>query len=176
MTAAPLLSSRRTRTWSIAGATLLAALTLGACQITSPVTTDLSYDAADGVSVDAGDVLVRDLAVVSEGSGAPGTLIGLAVNQGQEPVTLTLTVEAQALETTVEVPAGGAARLDGEALVGGQAGTAVTVSAVTPPAGATVPVKISTSVGGVGSAVVPVLAPIGPYSDLADDAAATSGR
>src|SRR5699024_8640719 len=89
----------------------------GACAMTSPVTTDLAYDPADGVSVDAGDLAVRDLLVVSEGGGAPGVVSGLVVNSGTEEAQVTLVVSADGqmtpLSPTVTVPVDGAVRLDG---------------------------------------------------------------
>ena len=151
---------------------------LTACQLASPTTTDLSYDPADGVSVDVGMVVVRDLLVVSEGGGASGVVSGLVVNRSDEPVTVSLTDSAQAdqaLAPEIEVPANGAVRLDGRNPVEGSAGEPVTIPAVQSSAGGTVSIRVSTSAGEVNSALVPVLLPQNQYGDMVgDQATATS--
>lgn len=78
--------------WQVASAALLMAVGLSACQVASPITTDLIYDPGDGVSADLGSVVMRDLLVVSEGRGTPGAIVGMAVNRGTEPVEVTVSV------------------------------------------------------------------------------------
>lgn len=183
MTSRPTSLATVPRRLGVAALTLAAACALAACQINSPVTTDLPYDPADGVSVDAGAVKVRDLLIVSEGDGASGVVSGLLVNTGAEPVTVQLTAGETPLEPAMEVPPGGAVRLDGRSTTGeqGEQGAqgenqGVTVPAVDVAAGATLPVQVSTSTGGLGSAVVPVLLPVDQYEEmLGDQAAETSG-
>ncbi|WP_114905663.1 hypothetical protein [Ornithinimicrobium murale] len=166
-TAAPQLAPRPRRL-AAAGFALVAALSLSACQISSPVTTDMNYDPADGVSVDAGDIAVRDLLVVSEGGGAAGVVSGLVVNNATEPADVTLTIDsggqAVALNPTVTVAPGQALRLDGQSPEG--SGEAVQVPSVEVNPGSTLTIVVQTSLGEAGSGLAPVLLPDGPYGDL----------
>lgn len=183
MTSRPTPLATVPRRLGVAALTLAATYALSACQLNSPVATEMTYDPADGVSVDAGAVKVRDLLIVSEGDGAPGILSGLLVNTSAEPVTVQLTAADMPLEPALEVPPGGAVRLDGRSTTGGPgepgaegANQAVTLPVVDVIAGATLPVQVSTSTGGLGSAIVPVLLPIHQYEEmLGDQAAETSG-
>lgn len=167
--------SSRPRRLAAAGLALAAALSLSACQISSPVTTDMNYDPADGVSVDAGDVAVRDLLVVSEGNGAAGVVSGLVVNNGTEPTEVTLAVntegQASALSPTVTVDPGKSVRLDGAGPDG--SGTPVQVPAVDAGPGGTLTIVVQTSLGEGGSGLAPVLLPDGPYGDLVSSTADT---
>lgn len=167
--------SSRPRQLAAAGLALVAALSLSACQISSPVTTDMNYDPADGVSVDAGDVAVRDLLVVSEGNGAAGVVSGLVVNNATEPTEVTLAVntggQMTPLTPTVSVAPGQAVRLDGAGPDG--SGTPVQVSAVEAGPGGTVPIVVQTSLGEADSGLAPVVLPDGPYGDLVSSTADT---
>lgn len=166
-TAAPQLAPR-SRRLAAAGLALAAALSLSACQITSPVTTDMNYDPADGVSVDAGDVAVRDLLVVSEGHGAAGVVSGLVVNNSGESTEVTVAVnnggQMTALNPTVTVAPGESVRLDGQGPDG--TGTPVEVPAVEPAPGSTLTLVVQTSLGEADSGLAPILLPNGPYGDL----------
>lgn len=157
----------RSRRVAVVGLALAASLGLGACQMTSPVTTDLAYDPADGVSVDAGDLAVRDLLVVSEGGGAPGVVSGLVVNNGTQEAQVTVIVIADGqmtpLSPTVTVPADGAVRLDGIGVDG--SGQAVSIPSVTANPGGTVEITVQSDGGVAGSGLAPVLAPDGYYID-----------
>lgn len=156
------------------GLALAAALTLSACQISSPVTTDMGYDPADGVSVDAGDVAVRDLLVVSEGDGAPGVVSGLVVNNADEPAEVTLSVavdgQVQALTPTVTVEPGQALRLAG----GAESDTPVSIPSVPSAAGSNLEVMVQTSLGEAERGLAPVMLPTSYYSDLAPSTADVS--
>ncbi len=55
---------------------------LSACSFFSPVQTDNKYIPADGVPVQLGTIAGRNLAVVAEKAGGPGTLTGAVLNQG----------------------------------------------------------------------------------------------
>lgn len=170
MTTRPaLLSSLRGRA-AVAVSALALATGLGACQLASPITTDLSYDPADGVSLDLEDVVVRDLLVISEGEGAPGTLSGLVVNRGTEEVTLTIQTDAgeEPLSPEVSVSPGTSVRLDGVDPVSGETGEPVAVPEVPGRAGTYLTVSILTSTGASDAARVPVLPPTGHYGDGAE--------
>lgn len=165
-TAAPRLSSR-SRRLALAGLTLTAALSLSACELASPVTTDMPYEPADGVSVDAGDIAVRDLLVISEGDGAAGVVSGLVVNNSpaEAQVSLVLNAEGQMtpLEPSVTLAPGTSTRLDGMGHDG--SGQAVSVPAVAVAAGGTMEIVVQTDGGKADSALVPVVLPEGYYSD-----------
>jgi len=55
----------------------------------SPIQTSVPYQPADGVAVDLGEVQVRDLVVIAGAKGEVGTLSGMVLNNGTEPVTVT---------------------------------------------------------------------------------------
>ncbi len=158
----------RPRRLAVVGLALAAALSLGACQMSSPVTTDMGYDPADGVSLNAGDIAVRDLLVVSQGDGAPGVVSGQVVNNTPESadITLTATVDGQAvpLEPMVTVEPGTSVRLDGGGPDG--SGTPVTIPSVTARPGGIVEITVQTSQGAGDSGLAPVLLPDGYYADL----------
>lgn len=103
------------RAAALAGATT-AALLLAAC---SPTTTTLDYAPSDGARVEvSADARLRglNLLVVSEGDGAPGTLLGALSNTTDEDATFTLTADGAA-PVTVRVDAGATVTLgtaDGE--------------------------------------------------------------
>ena len=137
------------------------ALGLSACQVASPVTTDLSYDPADGVSVVLGDVRILDLLVVSEGGGAAGIVAGSVVNTSREEVTVSMAVQGEEgrtdLSPTLTVPPTTSVRADGEGESG--SGEPVRVESVEVNAGQLVTLRITTSAGETASRRVPVLLP-----------------
>jgi hypothetical protein len=55
---------------------------LSACSFFSPVQTDNKYIPGDGVPVQLGSIAGRNLAIVAEKAGGPGTLVGAVLNQG----------------------------------------------------------------------------------------------
>lgn len=166
----PASPRRRRRAAGLVPTVALLLAGLAACAPT--YTTDIPYDPADGVSLVAGDVVIRDLLVVSEGNGAPGTLRGLVVNNGPEAVTVEVSVAQVPLDPPLEVVAGGAARLDGTPLLDGQGGQPLLLDSVPYPPGTAVPVRVTTSAGGVGSASTFVLP--GPESRVGDEAETTT--
>jgi hypothetical protein len=152
------------------------ALGLSACQVASPVTTDLSYDPADGVSVVLGDVRILDLLVVSEGGGAAGIVSGSVVNTSREEVTVSMAVQGEEgrtdLSPTLTVPPTTSVRVDGEGETG--SGEPVRVEAVETNAGQLLTLRITTSAGETASRRVPVLLPEGPYAGYAEGLGGTS--
>lgn len=150
------------------GCALAAALTLSACQITSPLTTTQSYDPADGVSVNVGPIAVRDLLVVSEGNGAAGVVSGQVVNTGDEPAEITLSTnqdgQATTLAPTVTVDPGASTRLDGQGPNG--SGTPVVIPVVGAAPGGILQITVQSSLGQADSGTAPVMLPEGPYADL----------
>lgn len=157
----------------LATATAGAALVLSGCQVASPIVTDYEYDPAEGFSVDADSVVIRNAVVVSEGNGAPGVLSGQLVNRTNEPVVVQVTagVPAEGAQPVeIELPAGGQYRLDGQP-VGTMSGeqieaAAIDIASVPVAAGGVFPVQVQAG-GDLASESVPVHLPTGYFSDLA---------
>ena len=146
-----------------------AALVLPGCSFYSPDTSLKPYAPSDGLQSEVGDVLVRNVFVVSEGGGAPGLLIGALVNRGEADATVSLEVGGTTAE--IDVPAGASVTMgadtgrpdsDAPALLSEK----VEVEEVGPEAGDVV--ELTVTGPGSGSVVlrVPVLLPDGPYADL----------
>ena len=92
-------SARSARTGVIAASAAAGALLLAAC---SPTTTTLEYAPSDGARVEVTDQMMgHNLLVVSEGDGAPGTLLGALSNDSAEDVVFALEAEGAA---AVNVP------------------------------------------------------------------------
>lgn len=159
-------SSRPRRLGASAGLALVATLTLSGCQWTSPIETDRAYEPADGSSITIGGVDLRNVVIVSDGSGAPGTVAGMAVNNTDQDAQVSIPDESgQPLSVTV--PARGSVRLGTE----GNGGP-IMIASVTEPAGAYRLVSVVTSEG--QSAVnAPILPPEGYYASLAPTAPGT---
>ena len=129
--------SRRNGIRSIAMAVAAAAaLSLSSGAWASPTQTDKMYAASDGIRVSLveGDALrVENLMLLTAGEGEAAQLFGALVNDTSEDASITLAV-ADAATTTIEVEAGGVARLEEETEV-------IDASPAAP--GATVPVVIT---------------------------------
>ncbi|MGB5952339.1 MAG: hypothetical protein WBG57_07470 [Ornithinimicrobium sp.] len=163
---------RRSRRLRVAALTLAATCSLSACQITSPITTDLDYDPADGVSVETELIEVLDLMVISPGQGEPGILTGYVVNSGEEPITVNFALEhdgeRQDLSPKIEVAPGDAARADGRSADDEDFSDPVRIDTVEARVGSLVTVRVTTSTDGLVSKRVPVLPPDGVYSVYRD--------
>lgn len=168
MTTASSLRSRRSAALVTAA---LSALALSGCALNSPTTTLLPYAPADGVEVDGEVMDVRDLLVVSHGSGAPAVVSGSVINQSEEPITLTVTANGEALSPEIEVGPRSTVRLDGTAADGTE-GERLVLPALDSAAGQSIEVRISSG-GETLTANAPVLLPHGPYERFADDAGGT---
>jgi hypothetical protein len=153
---------------------MVAVLPLSGCQAASPIQTNVPYEPGDGVAVDLGDVLVRDLLVVADGKGEVGTLSGMVLNTGTEPVTVTFAVGAAgavggSATATAEVPAGEQTRLSGV-----EGTPPVTLPGIPAAPGGVMTLIISTPAGGAPEISVPVLLPNGYYSTITPAPAETS--
>lgn len=169
-----LLSTGPGRT-AAAALALAAAPALAACQLASPLTTDLDYEPADGVSVYVDDVVVRDLIVLGDAAGSEGTVTGLVANKGSEPVSVTLQLGEGPtdLAPTLEIGPGQAVRLDGQTT--GEPGEPMTIPQVPGEPGSYTTLRVVVDGGSAESASVPILTPEGPYAqDGADQAESTS--
>lgn len=184
--------------WQAASAAALLAVGLSACQVASPITTDLIYDPGDGVSAHVGGLLMRDLLVVSEGRGAPGAVLGVAVNPSNEPIEVTVAiVDAGTPAEPSTVDAGGPPRpevpseADLAALEAANASFSLTrevarqrhirldgaqtpvpgteqIPAIIGDTGLYVTLQLESSDGGLTTVSVPVLAPCGDYEGIVE--------
>jgi len=141
--------------------TVATAAVLSGCQVMSPVQTTVTYQPANGVAVDLGDVQLRDLVVVSRAKGEVGTLSGMVVNNGTEPVTISFTAGASGGSVMAQAPA------DKQTRLSGIPGTApVTLPSIDAAPGGIVTLTVSTPAAGASEVSVPVLLPDGIYANI----------
>ncbi len=67
------------------------------CQVNNPLTTNIQYAPGDGVQADVGNLAIRDLVLVGDGSG-PLVVSGNATNRGAEAMTVQLAAQPSATE------------------------------------------------------------------------------
>ncbi len=160
-----------TRRFALVTATLAAAYGLTACQVASPITTDLPYDPAEGVSVQTERMELLDLVIISEGEDTPGVISGYVVNLSDEPLSVDLALEVDGgrtpLSPSVEVAADSGTRLDGKTEEG-EFVDPVQADSIPGLAGGLVTVRVSTSNGNTVSTRVPVFPPDGIYQPYAE--------
>ncbi|MEV7973800.1 hypothetical protein [Cellulomonas sp. NPDC089187] len=144
------------RVSAVAAVALAAALS--GCSVTNQITSQLEYDASDGVGAALGDVSAENLLLIAAGIDEPGALQGALSNRGDQAALVELTLGGDS--TTVRVPAGTTV------LLGGTEGEEVLL--VTPKApGATADLTLSTSAAGAQTLPLPVLDGTLPeYTDL----------
>ena len=142
----------------------------------SPAQTTIAYDPSDGVSASVGDVQVRNLLVVGSTAEAPGIVSGVLLNSGTDAVTVTVASGTSA-PVPVDIPASSSVRL-------GVAGTdpaatpapgtpgraVVQLSSVGEPAGAVIPVTLTSAGGGTTTVQVPVVPPTNEYASITPSA------
>jgi hypothetical protein len=147
------------RALAVTSAVAVSATLLGGCSLWARDLTLEVYAPSDGLqSDDLGDVLVRNVLVVSEGSGEPGVVSGALVSRADQ-------------DTDVLVEVGGASEVvavgAGETVfLGGPDGEQVVVDAVEEAAGGAVEVRFTSAEAGAVTMVVPVQLPEGPYEDI----------
>ena len=142
-------------------ATVASAAVLSGCQVMSPIQTTVPYQAANGVAVDLGAVQIRDLVVVSRAKGEVGTLSGMVVNTGTEPVTISFAAGANGGSVMAQAPSDSQTRLSGVAGT-----TPVTLPSIDAAPGDIVKLTVSTPAGGASEVSVPVLLPDGIYAAI----------
>lgn len=142
-----------------------AAAVLSGCQVMSPLQTTVPYQPADGVAVDLGAVQIRDLVVISRARGKAGTLSGMVVNNGTEPVTVSFAAAAAAAAPGDSVMA--QAPAEKQTRLSGVPGTApVTLPSIDVAPGGIIRLTVSTPAGGASDVSVPVLLPDGIYATI----------
>ncbi|AKU15702.1 hypothetical protein VV02_07295 [Luteipulveratus mongoliensis] len=157
----PATSPRRARALASAGA-LGAAVLLSSCMSLSQQTTELKYDAADGVSATVGDLQVSDLLVVTSGKGTVGSLHGMVTNNGEAPAQLSIQPQG-GKAGTISVPGLSAVRLDGQPSGNSTAPSApLKIASVTTAPGAMLTISFKTPAG-TTAVQTPVLLDQHPY-------------
>ncbi|NHI18604.1 hypothetical protein H9L10_00170 [Phycicoccus endophyticus] len=142
-----------------------AALLAAGCGVFSPAQTDYSYIPADGVDLTIPGLDLRNIAVVTDGEGEPGVLVGQAVNDSGDAVEVAFGLEGTTGATT-SVPA-----YSGEAL--SSPTSTVDLGAVPAAPGSLVELTVQTREAGQNVVSVPVLAAEGYYAGLAPSASAS---
>ncbi len=138
---------------------------LAGCQVFSPIQTNVPFDPADGVPVDLGEVQIRDLVVVAEAKGGPGTLVGSVNNDGNEAAEITVTGEG-GQPLTLRVPPHQHLSLSTT--------SRSTLQSVAKDPGGMVTLQIATTASGPNIVDVPVLLPNGYYEPFKPTPAPTS--
>ena len=132
------------------------------CQVASPVQTDVPYVPADGVPVDVGQLAIRDLLLVGDGSG-PAVISGSAINLGEEQMTVK--IAPQASQDSTSTPSSSEISLGPREQVN-LATKGLEISSLAAKPGTLVPVTITSSTGGTAVASVPVLRAADSYASL----------
>ena len=136
---------------------------LSACSTTSPAVIQTPYQAADGTdaSIPGSAIKLSNFLVVSPAKGQPGQVIGAVVNQGSDPVVVTMQTDlgasAQFAQTRIKVPAHGIAQV-------GPSGTEVPLSDTPVEPGALMQISANYQPTGGVSLTVPVVLPSGYYA------------
>lgn len=142
-----------------------ATLTVSACGVFSPVQTDYPYIPADGVPLTIPGLDLRNLVIVSDEEGGPGTIVGQAVNEGRDPVEVSFSLEGSSPTTTTVAPySDDAISADGKA---------VTLETVPQRPGSMVQLVVTTQQAGQNVVQVPVLPSERYYEGLAPSPSAT---
>lgn len=142
----------------------------------SPAGTTTPYDPSDGVSASVGSIQARNLLIVGSDADQPGVVSGVLINDAQTPVTVNIAT-SDAAQVPVDVPAGGSVLLGSQSATAGsgEATTAVVqFASLSQPAGAVVPLSLSTTAGGTTTVQVPVLPPTLEYASITPTSAATA--
>ncbi len=138
----------------LAAATLLAS----GCGVMSPAQTDYSYIPADGVPLSIPGLDLRNLLIVADSQGGPGTLVGQAVNTGKDAVEVQFGV-AGGSPTGATVPA-----YSDDAI--SASGSPVVLGSVPDAPGSMVQLIVATREAGQNTILVPVLPSTRYYSEL----------
>ncbi|XVX19708.1 hypothetical protein ACQP1U_15605 [Actinomycetota bacterium] len=154
---------------SVPALAIAAAMGLSGCQVMSPRQTDTTYNAADGVPIDLGDVQLRDVVVVADKEGGPGTLVGAANNDGDKPATVRIAASGSSNAAEFEIPAHGSLAISKDDKVEltdfeGAPGGMVSLQAQTDASGASGEIK------------VPIVAANGYYKDFAPAGASSASE
>jgi len=145
-------------------AAAVGAVLLTGCQVASPIQTNVPYNAGDGVPVDLGDVQIRNLVVVADTKGGPGTLSGSLINTAGTAQTVTFSDGQSQVEAL--------AKPHSQAPISDKA--QVVLPSVNAAPGGVVRLSVATPASGASVVVVPVLAADLYYKTLAPSAGSTT--
>jgi len=119
------------------------------------MSTEIVYSPGDGISLDLGDVVVRDLIVIGTEEGAPATVSAYVVNNSAEDATVSFG------DAEVSVPAHSAMQVS----PAGESGVTLPSLEVAP--GAMVPMSVSVDGSPAADVRVPSISPDNPiYADF----------
>jgi hypothetical protein len=124
--------------------------------VAAPVQTDVAYQASDGVNATFGDLDVRGVLVISEAKDAAGNIVGQLVNTSNEDIEVAFASDGGA-GPQVTVPRHSSLTL-GE-------GESATLPKVTVSPGDVLQLQVVTAATGQNVVTVPVLPPLGYYTD-----------
>jgi hypothetical protein len=133
---------------------------LASCGLLSPTSTDVEYDAANGVTAQLGDVVARDLLVVGT-EGSEGLVSGALYNSGSTDAQVTIETKGQPQPVQVDVP-------PGQLVTIGSTGSRATVVVgnLTKPAGTFMDLTLTSPSGGTVVTAVPVVLPRFEYATV----------
>ena len=146
------------------GAGLAVAGVTAGCQVNNPLTTNIQYAPADGVQADIGNLAIRDLVLVGDGSG-PLVVSGNATNRGADAMTVQMAAQPNATAEPT-TPQGGSELQLGPREQVDLATKGLQLTGVTSKAGTLVPVSITSSTGGTTIVTVPVVPAVDYYATV----------
>ncbi len=149
----------------LAAAAACGAVALSGCQTQSPIQTDAAYQAADGVPVDLGAVQVRNLVIVADRKGGPGTISAAVLNRSGQGARITFSDQGSSPVTTT-VPSYSEKLLSET--------DQVVLPTVSAAPGGVVQLQVRTAQSGTSVVAVPVLPPELYYKTLAPSASPTT--
>jgi hypothetical protein len=147
------------------GAGLAVVSVTAGCQVNNPLTTNIRYAPADGVQADVGNLAIRDLVLVGDGSG-PLVISGNATNLGAEAMTVQLAAQPGATPEPTAPPQGGSELQLGPREQVDLATKGLQLTGVSSKAGTLVPVSVTSSTGGTMIVSVPVVPAVNYYATV----------
>ncbi|GAA2160520.1 hypothetical protein FHX52_3109 [Humibacillus xanthopallidus] len=148
-----------------AGAGLVVVGVTAGCQVNNPVQTDVPYQPADGVAANVGQLAVRDLVLIGDGTG-PVVISGNATNKGTEAMTVQIAAQPSATaDPQAPTPGGSEVQLGPREQVD-LATKGLQLTGVTSKPGTLVPVSLTSSTGGTTIVSVPVLPAVDYYATV----------
>lgn len=138
---------------------LAAALLVTGCSLTSRNLTLEAYAPSDGLDVDLGDLLVRNVLVVSAGNGAEGMVSATMVNRS--PSELRVLLEAAESSQVLTLEPGESVQLGS-----GEEQVAFVVDSVEVPAGGLLEVTVTSDAAGAETLQAPVYSPVAEFATI----------
>lgn len=157
--AAGIRGTKRAQRLSLIAAIGIGAMAFTGCSAINQQSTTLKYSASDGVMTNMGQLELRNVLIVAEAAGDPGSVVGTFYNTSDSEITLTVN-GAQGSQTEITVQPGAPKVLNAKA-------ERATLSSVEQPPGSMEALKLSTSAGESQTLNVPVLnGTLAEYTDM----------